>query len=187
MYEHPRFSNNTSRYLDCFHAILEGMIQGMTDAELTDSISHNFIVQMIPHHQAAIEMSRNILQYTTYVPLQDIASRIITEQTKSIANMRAVLPCCSRLKSTDQALCRYQNNFHQITQTMFTDMQDACTSNNLDATFMRQMIPHHKGAVRMSHNALNAGVCKELIPILQAIISSQCEGIKQMECLLRRI
>lgn len=40
------------------------MIQGMTDDELDESISHNFIVQMIPHHKAAIEMSQNLLQYT---------------------------------------------------------------------------------------------------------------------------
>lgn len=37
----------------------------MTGVCLTDSISGNFIMQMIPHHTAAIEMSANILKYTT--------------------------------------------------------------------------------------------------------------------------
>lgn len=54
------------------------MIQGMTEAELTGSISDNFIVQMIPHHRAAIEMSGNILKYTTSIPLQEIALGIIS-------------------------------------------------------------------------------------------------------------
>ena len=79
----PRqFSEVTKRYLCCFYEILDEMIDGMTKAELTDSISHNFIVQMIPHHRAAIEMSHNILNYTTNIPLQDIALQIISEQTK---------------------------------------------------------------------------------------------------------
>lgn len=59
-------------------------IQEMTDAELGDSISNNFIIQMISHHRAAIKMSQNLLPYTTCVPLQEIASNIIESQNKSI-------------------------------------------------------------------------------------------------------
>ncbi len=49
----------------------------MSNAKLTNSISHNFIVQMIPHHEAAIEMSENILKYTSNDSLQNIASNKI--------------------------------------------------------------------------------------------------------------
>ncbi|MGN0557027.1 MAG: DUF305 domain-containing protein, partial [Acutalibacteraceae bacterium] len=70
------FSDVTKKYLCRFYEILDTMIEKMTCAELTDSLSHNFIVQMIPHHQAAIEMSENLLQYTTFVPLQKIAQNI---------------------------------------------------------------------------------------------------------------
>ena len=64
MQDQQRFSNVTKSYLCCFYGILEEMIENMTGAALTDSLSHNFIVQMIPHHRAAIEMSHNLLQYT---------------------------------------------------------------------------------------------------------------------------
>lgn len=60
------------------------MIQGMTSPELSCSISHNFIVQMIPHHRAAIEMSHNLLCYTTDIALQNIAVNTII--TKIITN-----------------------------------------------------------------------------------------------------
>ena len=82
-----QFSDVTKNYLCRFYKILDEMIEGMTNAELTSSLSHNFIVQMIPHHRAAIEMSENLLQFTTFVPLQHIAQNIINEQTKSIENM----------------------------------------------------------------------------------------------------
>ena len=77
-------SQVTKAYLAQFYHILDEMITGMTNAELGESISLNFIHQMIPHHRAAIEMSRNILQYTTSPALEQIAENIITEQTKSI-------------------------------------------------------------------------------------------------------
>lgn len=80
------------------------MIKGMEEAELTDSISHNFMAQMIPHHMAAIEMSENILKYSAYVPVRNIASGIIAEQTKSIADMKAILEHCSMMENGEQEL-----------------------------------------------------------------------------------
>ena len=187
MQDQQRFSNVTKSYLCCFYGILEEMIENMTGAALTDSLSHNFIVQMIPHHRAAIEMSHNLLQYTTCVPLQDIALNIIEEQTKSIGNMQNILQCCSKVQNSQQEICLYQNAFQQITQTMFSQMENACAANNINADFMREMIPHHQGAIQMSQNVLRFDICPELVPILQAIITSQREGVNKMERLLRCI
>lgn len=181
----PEFSDVTKSYLCRFYEILDHMICGMTGAELTDSISHNFIVQMIPHHRAAIEMSENLLQYTTFVPLQRIAQNIIAEQTESIRQMEQALPDCARLTNSDQELCLYGRRFHQITQTMFGQMNDACADNDLNGNFMREMIPHHQGAIRMSKNALQYPICPELKPILSAIMISQEKGVREMEHLLR--
>lgn len=184
----PReLSSAAKNYFTCFYQILDEMICGMTHAELTDSISHNFIVQMIPHHRAAIQMSHNILKDTRLAPLQKIARNIIVEQTKSIANMKSALNCCSQLCSTEQELCLYQRRFQGITQTMFSDMKNAGVSNHLSASFMREMIPHHRGAIEMSQNALRFPLCPELMPILEAIIVSQRKGIQEMEQLLRCI
>ena len=131
MYEQHKFSNVTKTYLCRFYEILEEMIAGMTDVEITDSLSCDFIVQMIPHHEAAIEMSCNLLQYTTCVPLQEIALHIVDEQTQSIENMKCVLDQCSQLKNSRQDLCLYLRNYQWITHTMFTQMRDACSTNNL--------------------------------------------------------
>lgn len=180
-----QFSDVTKNYLTRFDEVLDEMIHGMTTAELTDSISHNFIVQMIPHHRAAIEMSRNILRYTTFVPLQGIAQTIVEEQTKSIADMEAALCGCGRLTNTKQELCLYQRRFQSITQTMFHAMAEAESTNDINVDFMREMIPHHEGAVQMSENALCFPICLELKPILRAIITSQKKGICQMRQLLR--
>lgn len=178
-------SNVTKEYLTAFQRILKNMIEGMTGAELTDSISHNFIVQMIPHHLAAIEMSHNILKYTTDIALEDIALGIIEEQTKSIENMREILNACGKQTNSVQALERYQYRMDQIMQTMFGEMRGACSDNNINADFMREMIPHHRGAIAMSESTLLFDICPELIPILRAIIVSQQRGVRQMQQLLQ--
>lgn len=173
-------------YLACFYEILDDMIAGMTGVKLTGSISHNFITQMIPHHRAAIQMSENILPHLSRGPLRTIAQGIVTEQTKSIADMEAVLPCCAALCSPARDLSLYQRRIGHILKTMFAEMGTAPETNCLDINFMREMIPHHEGAIRMSETALKYGVCPELAPILRAIITSQTRGVAQMRALLRQ-
>lgn len=179
------FSNVTNDYLAAYDSILDDMIDGMTHADLSDSISHNFITQMIPHHQGAIEMSRNILRYTTNIPLQNIALKIITGQTRSISDMRAIRCHCDSVRNCEQDLCCYQTRTRKIMQTMFCEMKHACTSNCVNANFIREMIPHHCGAIAMSVNTLRYCICPELVPILESIIATQRQEVCQMKCMLR--
>lgn len=182
-----RFDDATKEYLYRYYCILDEMIWGMTSAELNDSISHNFIVQMIPHHRAAIEMSKNILKYTENATLHSIASNIIEEQTKSIENMLSIEDKCSGKCNSKTDLCRHQGRTEQIMQIMFSEMKCARATNQINCNFMWEMIPHHEGAVKMSMNTLKYNICPELVPILQAIITSQKRGIEQMRQLERRI
>lgn len=180
------FHKETQIYLSRFYEILGGMIRDMERAELTDSISQNFIVQMIPHHRAAIEMSRSVLEHAAPEPVRRIASRIIEEQTRSIQNMEAALPVCCGEENPERERQDYLRRFGEITRTMFACMGAARATNRIADNFMREMIPHHMGAIRMSENALRFPICPELRPILQAIITSQRAGVREMECLLRR-
>lgn len=178
------FSQVTQRYLDTFDCILNRMIEGMTCAKLTNSISHNFIVQMIPHHRAAIEMSENILQYTTNLAIEEIAENIICEQTKSIADMEAILSCCGDMTNSRENVCRYQSQIEPVFNTMFRRMQTAKATNDINCCFLREMLPHHEGAVSFSEITLCYDICPQLQPILESIITSQKRGICQMERLL---
>ncbi len=181
------FDENTEEYLNKFYCILNKMIREMTQAELNNSISHNFIVQMIPHHKAAIEMSENILKYTSNETLQNIANRIIEEQTKSIENMENIKCECDEYKNSRQRLSSYQHIMDNIMQTMFTRMRCSKTTNRINCNFMWEMIPHHRGAVEMANTTLRFSICPELVPVLNAIIKSQVRGIKEMQNLLRNI
>lgn len=182
-----RFSDVTNAYLCQYYEILDEMVHKMTGIEPESSISGNFIRQMIPHHEAAIEMSRNILQYTTLIPLQNIAGSILSEQTQNIAQMQTVLPICEGVNNTRQELYLYQKNDLRITRSMFREMQNARESNDINADFLREMIPHHEGAIRMSENALRFRTCPQLVPILQEIIRFQTSGIQKMQRLLSRL
>lgn len=181
-----KLSNVAKNYLNTFHCTLDGMIQDMTEAELNNSISYNFIAQMVPHHQAAIEMSQNLLQYTTFIPLQDIACGIIAEQTKSIETMQEIQCACGMRKNCSQDLRLYQRRVDQIMQHMFSSMSSTPDTNQINANFIREMVPHHMGAIEMSKTTLQYDICPQLKPVLDTIISSQQKGICQMRRLLHQ-
>lgn len=184
MNQRYELSQVTKNYLSCYYEILDCMIDKMTNAKLCGSVSQNFIVQMIPHHEAAVKMCENLLKYTTCVPLQNMANCIVAEQTNQIEEMKDILCKCEKCKSLERDLCLYARRFDQISQTMFDEMGFACANNGLNANFLRQMIPHHEGAVRMCKNALSFCICSELKPILCETIETQQEQIRQMKCML---
>lgn len=177
-------SDVTQLYLSEYQKILDAMIDRMSSVEPTYSISHNFILQMIPHHMAAIYMSENLLKYTTSIPLQNVAKNIIAEQTKGISDMEKILIGCGEKENTERQVREYQAAFSDIAEKMFYDMENAQQYNDINIDFILEMIPHHDGAIRMSRNALNFPLCEELVPILNEIIATQTQGIRTMRRLL---
>lgn len=177
----------TQTYLEEYYCILKQMMEKMTSVQLTCSISYNFIVQMIPHHRAAILMSCNVLKYTKNTALQEIAFTIIREQTKSIENMKNILACCQKQINTEDCLYQYQSQIDAIMRIMFSKMSEACASNNIDENFIREMIPHHEGAIAMANTTLQYDICPELRPILKAIVTSQTRGVHELQRVLQTL
>lgn len=174
-------------YLNRYYQILGQMKQDMTTIPQTSSISHNFILQMLPHHQAAINMCQNLLNYTKNPTLIKMAKDIIKEQTKSIADMEKILASCSQTQNSPSDLYIYQSKFNEITLIMFNQMQNACATNNIDNNFVHEMLPHHKGAIFMCKNVQRFNICPELRPICTSIITMQEAGVKKLEHLAQYI
>lgn len=180
-------SNVAKNYISEYYCILDRMVEKMTEAKLSDSISGNFIAQMIPHHMAAVEMSENILKYTTLVPLQCIAENIVTSQKQGIEEMSRIQARCDEICSPKCDVCLYQRDSDRIMNEMFEKMRSVYGDNNINCNFMREMIPHHMGAVRMAENALKYNICQPLVPILKEIITEQKKGICEMRSLMKNI
>ena len=84
--------------------------------------------------------------------------------------MKNAFFCCCEHENSNQDMRRYMMVFRPVVQTMFSEMRRAPRTERIPYDFIREMIPHHQGAVSMSENALRFPVCPQLIPILDAII-----------------
>ena len=181
------FSNVTKTYLSNFYDILDQMEEGMTSAALQDSVSYNFIVQMIPHHQAAVRMCRNLLQYSDDGAVRRLAQRITDQQTQGLQAMEGLLPDCGQPANPQMDLRLCHRRTELILRELFSQMGSAPEGNRLDLVFLRQMIPHHLGAARMAQNTLRYQVATGLAPVLRSTIDTHCKEVRQMRALLRRM
>ena len=187
MHTSCKLSNVAKNYLNTFHCISDEMICKMTEAELNNSISWNFIAQMIPHHQAAVRMCRNLLQYSDDGAVRRLAQRITDQQTQGLQAMEGLLPDCGQPANPQMDLRLCHRRTELILRELFSQMGSAPEGNRLDLVFLRQMIPHHLGAARMAQNTLRYQVATGLAPVLRSTIDTHCKEVRQMRALLRRM
>ncbi len=168
-------------YLTRFDQILNQMEIEMLSAYIVNNITIDFIRCMIPHHQAAIYMCENLLQYTEYPPLQEIAKDIIKTQTRGIEQMKEIEITTKGFESSPIDVRCYMEEYIKITCNMIYKMRNSPRCNNINLNFTNEMIPHHEGAVEMCHNLLRYYIDPRLKQVAENIIKEQSKGIKQLK------
>ena len=175
------------KYLNRFDQILNQMAEKMLSQNITNSITINFIECMVPHHQAAIYMSENLLEYTTYQPLQDIAKNIIEMQTTGIKQMEDILRTTYGFHNNTQDVNHYMEKYLEITKNMIERMKNAPRCININLNFTDEMIPHHEGAIAMCENLLQYRIDPRLKLVADSIIKEQSKGVEQLKEVRRRL
>lgn len=174
------FDNSTEEYLKEFDKILCTMACKMLSKCPTNSITLDFIECMIPHHQAAIYMCKNLLKYTYYRPLQNIAHNIIRTQEKGIMQMREIASTTKYLNNNCNDVNKYFAKYRSITEHMISKMRSAPRCNNLNLNFTNEMIPHHEGAIEMCNNLLEYKIDPRLTNVAKNIIAEQSRGVEEL-------
>ena len=79
-------------YLKEYKSIIDTMGKSMSDAPKTGNMNLDYLYEMIPHHQGAIDMSKNLLNYGgNNSEVKKIAESIIKSQTDEIESMKNMI------------------------------------------------------------------------------------------------
>lgn len=175
------------KYLYRFDEIVNQMAEKMLSPEITNSITINFVECMIPHHQAAIYMSENLLEYTTYLPLQEIAKNIIKMQTEGIEKMEEIARTSYGFQNMPQEVKSYMGKYFEITKNMIERMKNAPKTIYINLNFTNEMIPHHEGAIAMCENLLNYRIDPRLKLVATSIIQEQSKGVQELKEIQRKL
>ena len=175
------------RYLTRFDEILNEMANKMLNQKPINNITIDFIQCMIPHHQAAIYMSENLLNYTNYIPLQKIANGIICMQKRGIEQMEEIARTTPYFCNQPKDVQCYLNKYIEITKNMIEKMKNSPRCMSINLNFVGEMIPHHEGAIQMCENLLQYYIDPRLRTVAENIIKEQSQGVKELEEIRRKL
>ena len=140
-----------------------------------NAVDRAFAADMIPHHEAAVQMAKIAQRRGSSPFVEQLAEDILRTQAAEIEAMRAA---DERLKSAGVA----QGSLGVPADQMGMD-HDATTletAKPFDPAFLRMMLPHHEGAITMSRAELAKGKDAELRMLARQIIAAQQREISAM-------
>lgn len=138
-------------------------------------VDRAFVADMIPHHEAALQMAKIAQDRASSPFVKQLADDILRTQAAEIEAMRAA----------DERLRRagvQQGSLGVPRDEMGMD-HDATmleSAKPFDPAFMRMMLPHHEGALTMSRAELAKGKDAELRELARQIIAAQQREISAM-------
>ena len=158
---------------------------GMSHEEMTSSpgaaeapYELQFLDTMIAHHSGAVDMAQLVATRAQHAEIKQLAKNIIADQQREIAQMKEWRRNWfgDHARAVNMDLPGMSNGMSE----MNTDKLDELKGNAFDLEFIRQMIPHHDGAVTMAKDLLTHEPNAELHSLADNIINSQEAEIRQM-------
>jgi uncharacterized protein (DUF305 family) len=146
----------------------------ISHAEMINS-EQDFIREMIPHHQEAVDTSVLLFVSTEDKDLKKLTEAIYRAQTDEILDMRISYARWYNLVPTGA-----------MYQPMMSDL-NIVTGREREIQYVKDMIMHHKGALEMAEKVLTLdGIHKETRIFAKEIIKNQTTEIAVMQDWLKK-
>jgi len=167
-----------SQSKNVFLMTMDTMMRKMDTVKTGISPDYDFMSQMIPHHQGAIEMaSYEIENGRNFLTIQ-LAKSILAEQAVEIQQMQGYkklfLPVDYPLKD------KFKKEMNETMDLMMRNMPADHELDDVDIAFAMVMITHHQAGIDMAKVVLKFSSDKKTIGLSKQIIASQEVEIGQM-------
>ncbi len=146
-----------------------------TDSAETDGA---FIVEMTPHHEAAVQMAEVATRMAERPETKQLARAIIAAQNEEIDELAAIHTDMFGMPVSQGEHGSLGMDAHMM--GMDGDAMMLAGEQPFDRAFIDMMIPHHQGAIRMARVELERGEDERLMRLSEEIIDAQSREIEAM-------
>lgn len=145
------------------------------------NIDQHFIVQMIPHHEGAIDMARLALERSKRPEIISLANGIIEAQQREIDDMSTWYKSWYGSAPPEGGM----GMMHMGGMEGDVSVLRSVSASQFDREFMEQMIPHHEMAIMMAQMLEASTERDEMKELADNIITSQAKEIDMMRSWLK--
>ena len=138
-----------------------------------------FIDTMSVHHQAAVDMASLVPKRAGHAEIQALAADIMLGQLKEISDMKSWRG--EWFKDAAPAVNMELPGMHDSMKDADMKNLEGLKGTDFDLEFIRQMIPHHEGAVQMAKDAEKRATKPQLKTLAAAIVKAQEAEIANMK------
>lgn len=174
--------NTNSSMSDPNHGMSDMMSKMKSDPNAASApYDLQFIDTMSAHHQSAVDMAGMALKKSQNAELKTFAQKIIDDQQKEIAQMKAWRDkwYAGKAPAKNMEMSGMMDAMKMMSGDGMKKM-DAMTGKDFDTHFLDMMTPHHAGAVTMAKEALTKAEHPEIKTLANQIIKAQEAEIKMM-------
>lgn len=138
-----------------------------------------WIDTMIAHHEGAMAMAAPAYKNAKTLEMTRFAEQMQRDQQKEIATMKQWR--VKRFPNAKPAINMEMPGMSESMKGMDMAKLEAAKGVDFDLEFIRQMIPHHEGALVMSRDAIAKSENDDLKKLAREIIKAQEAEIAQMK------
>jgi len=139
-----------------------------------------FLANMIAHHQGAVDMANLALTNAKHQEVKDLATAIVSAQTKEIGDMTAWQKSWSYPASSGEMMIDHSSMGMMDTNAGMMNDLNGKTGNEFDKAFLTQMMTHHQSAIDMASTGATNAYHQEVKDLTKGIITAQTKEILQM-------
>lgn len=168
----------SNAYLDKNDLIIDKMIRNMSDIPLIGSVWQYFSVQLTLLSYTEIELSENLLRYTTNVNVQNFAERFVCAESKRIAALREHRCDADEIGHIDSVGLNGQ--FIALREQMFKRVTNARRSNSIDASYICALLPCLETSYHFTKLALTQTLPSKPAEIMRSGLNETYSNIRAL-------
>ena len=164
--DHSTMNMDTKAQSSTSSMDMSGMQTDMSSLEKLSgkAFDRAFLSMMIPHHQAAVDMSKVVLPSAKDPSVKKWANQIIADQNREIAQITTWLKTLGGPNAKMQAMMK---------NTMSGMVNGVKSARNPQRTFVQDMVGHHASAIEMASLALQKSSDDRVLKIARDIVRAQ--------------
>lgn len=172
-------------YLDRFYEIHENMKNDMSQVDVTLTACCQFVCQSMLLNKAVNENAKNILRFTTYLPVESFALTAEEESEEYKKAINGVEGFCEvdrtkqkrlYLQSVNSLIAQYNNSIFKIVE-----------DNDINLDYIRRSTALDRTIARLCRTALRFTDCEQVRPVMNLLMSQSFGRISRLESIYRRI